>query len=389
MLKVDGSQAAQHEQIVSQVKRFVDEQVMPIATQLEHDNEFPGEIVEQMKEMGIFACTIPVEYGGLGLPYTTYIAVVEELARGWMSIGGVINTHMIGAHMIATFGTEEQKQRFLPRMATGEIRAALTITEPNTGSDVQAIRTKAVKDGDEYIISGNKMFVTNGRRADIYSVVVKTDPDAKPAYRGISLFIVEKEKTPGFVVGRDIDKIGYKGIDTTEVILDDARVPAANLLGGVEGQGFFQVMSGMEVGRLNVAGRAVGVARAAFEDAVHYAQQRETFGVKIGEHQAIQLKLADMYTKIQAARLLAQDAARKKDTGERSDMEVGMAKLFASETALEVSLEAMRIHGGYGYTKDMRVERYYRDAPFMAIAEGTNEIQRIVIARALLKQYAI
>lgn len=389
MLQLDSQQAEQHERIVGQVKRFVDEQVLPVATELEHNDEFPGVIVEQMKEMGIFACTIPQEYGGLGLPYQTYVAVVEQLSRGWMSIGGVINTHMIGAHMINTFGTEDQKQRFLPRMASGEIRAALTITEPNTGSDVQAIRTRAVRDGDTYVISGNKMFVTNGRRADIYSVLVKTDPTAKPAYKGISLFIVEKDTTPGFVVGRDIQKLGYKGLDTTEIHFDDARVPAANLLGGEEGQGFLQVMSGMEVGRLNVAGRAVGLAQAAFEDAIRYAQQRETFGQKIAEHQAIQLKLADMYTKITAARLLAQHAAQKKDSGERADMEVGMAKLFATETALEVSLEAMRVHGGYGYTKDMRVERYYRDAPFMAIAEGTNEIQRVVIARGLLRQYAI
>ncbi|MCX6023011.1 MAG: acyl-CoA dehydrogenase family protein [Chloroflexi bacterium] len=389
MLKVDGSQAEQHEQIVSQVRRFVDEQVIPVAQKLEHDDVFPGEIVEQMKDMGIFAVTIPQEWGGLGLPYITYVAIVEELARGWMSIGGVINTHMIGAHMINLFGTQDQKQRFLPRMATGEIRAALTITEPNAGSDVQAIRTRAVRDGDTYVLNGTKMFVTNGRRADIYSVLVKTDPDIRPAHRGMSMFIVEKEKTPGFVVGRDIEKIGYKGLDTTEILFDDAKVSADNLLGGVEGQGFVQAMSGLELGRVNVAGRAVGLARAAFEDAIRYAQQRETFGKPIAEHQAIQLKLAEMYTKITAARLLAQHAARKKDSGERADMEVGMAKLFATETALEVSLEAMRIHGGYGYTKDMRVERYYRDAPFMAIAEGTNEIQKTVIARSLLRMYQI
>lgn len=378
----------EQQQIVRTIRTFVEREVMPVASDYEHRDEFPEPLVNQMKELGIFACTLPEEYGGLGLSFLTYAAIVEELARGWMSLGGIINTHVIVAHMIDQFGTSGQKERFLPKMAAGDIRGALCLTEPNAGSDVQAIQTTAVRDGDDYVLNGNKMFVTNGRRAGVYAVLTKTDPQAKPAHRGMTMFLVERD-TPGFSVGRDIEKLGYKGVDTTELIFQDARVPADNLLGGDEGRGFQHAMSGLEVGRINVAARGVGLAQAAFEDAIRYAQQRRTFGRPIAEHQAIQIKLADMATKIEAARLLTYWAADKKDKGERSDLEAGMAKLFATEVANEVALEAMRIHGGYGYTKEMRVERYYRDAPVMVIAEGTSEIQKTVIARNLLRKYAI
>ncbi|MBI2911712.1 MAG: acyl-CoA dehydrogenase family protein [Chloroflexi bacterium] len=376
----------QQDPIVAEIRRFVEREVIPIASELEHRDEFPDSLFGAMKELGLFAIAVPEEFGGLNLSYRTYAAVVEEIARGWMSLGGIINTHVIACHMINHYGTTEQRQRFLPDMATGAKRAALTITEPNAGSDVQAIQSRAVRDGDDYVLNGTKMFITNGRRAHFYCAVVKTDPQVEPAHRGISLFLVDRE-TPGLIVGRNIPKLGYKGVETTEASFEDVRVPASNLLGGVEGKGFVHVMSGLEVGRINVAARAVGLSQAAFEDAIRYAQQRWTFGKPIAEHQAIQLKLADMATCIQAARLLTHWAADAKDRGERSDMAAGMAKLFATETALEVSLEAMRVHGGYGYTQDLRPERYYRDAPLMAIAEGTNEIQRLVIARNLLKAY--
>ena len=382
--RVQGEQ----QQIIAEVRRFIDREVIPVASELEHRDEYPAEIIEQMKGLGLFAMTIPEKYGGLGLSFTIYASVVEELARGWMSLAGAVNTHVIVAYMIQNYGTEEQRERFLPKMVTGEKRAAFCLTEPNAGSDVQAILTTATKRGDEYIINGSKMFITNGRRAGVYAVLTKTDRQANPPYRGMSVFLLEPG-TPGFSVGRDIEKLGYKGLETTELIFQDAPVPAANLLGGSEGQGFRQVMDGLECGRINVAARGVGLSRAAFEDAIRYAQQRHTFGQPIAEHQAIQFKLADMATKIEAARLLTIKAAEKKDLGERTDLEAGMAKLFSTETALEVTLDAMRIHGGYGYTKDLRVERYYRDAPLMAIAEGTNDIQRIVIARSLLRQYAI
>ena len=374
-------------QILDTVRRFVEREVIPVASTYEHADEYPTVLVERMKELGLFGATIPVEYGGLGLDYTTYALIVEELCRGWMSLSGVLNTHLMFAFVVNMHGTREQKERYLPAMARGEHRAALCLTEPHAGSDAQAIRTTAVRRGDHYVIDGAKMFITNARTATVYSLVAKTDPRADPPYSGISLFAAEKG--PGLTVGRDIDKIGYKGIETCEVSFEDYRVPAANLVGGTEGRGFQQVLSGLEVGRINIAARAVGVARAAFEDAIRYAQQRTTFGKPICEHQAIQLKLADMATKIEAARLLVQRAATMKDRGERCDLEAGMAKLFASETCQEVTLEAMRILGGYGYTKEFRVERYYRDAPLMIIGEGTNEIQRLVIARNLVQRYKI
>lgn len=375
------------EDVVATVRRFVEREVMPVASELEHRNEYPHALVERMKELGLFGATILPEYGGLGLDVTTYAMVVEELCRGWMSLSGVLNTHLMLAYMLRMHGTEDQKQRYLPAMARGEHRGALCLTEPHAGSDVQRIRTTAVRQGDVYILNGSKMFITNARYGTLYAIAAKTDKDADPPYRGISMFV--GEKGPGVTVGRDMEKLGYKGIETCEVNFEDYAVPATNLIGGKEGQGFSQVMDGLEVGRINIAARAVGVAKAAFAQAIKYAQQRETFGKPIAEHQAIQLKLADMATKIEAARLLTYQAAEKKDRGERCDLEAGMAKLFASETCLEVSTEAMRILGGYGYTNEFPVERYYRDAPLMIIGEGTNEIQRLVIARQLLQRYKL
>ena len=375
-------------QVIDTVRRFVEREVIPVASKYEHADEYPQPLVDRMRELGLFGATIPVEYGGLGLDYTTYAMIVEELCRGWMSLSGVLNTHLMFAYVLQMHGTPEQQARYLPAMARGEQRAALCLTEPHAGSDAQRIRTTAVRRGDHYVVNGSKMFITNARTATIYSLVAKTEPNADPPYKGISLFAAEKD-APGVTVGRQLDKLGYKGVETCEVSFEDFRVPAGNLVGGVEGRGFAQVMSGLEVGRINIAARAVGVAQAAFEDAIHYAQQRRTFGKPICEHQAIQLKLADMATKIEAARLLTRQAAAMKDRGERVDVEAGMAKLFASETCQEVSLEAMRILGGYGYVKEFPVERYYRDAPLMIIGEGTNEIQRLVIARSLVQRYKI
>ena len=375
-------------QVLDTVRRFVAREVIPVASKYEHADEYPQPLVDRMRELGLFGATIPAEYGGLGLDYTTYAMIVEELCRGWMSLSGVLNTHLMFAYVLQMHGTAEQKARYLPALARGEHRAALCLTEPHAGSDAQRIRTTAVRRGDHYVVNGSKMFITNARTATIYSLVAKTDPSADPPYKGISLFAAEKD-APGVTVGRQLDKLGYKGIETCEVSFEDFRVPAANLIGGAEGRGFGQVMSGLEVGRINIAARAVGVAQAAFEDAIRYAQERRTFGKPICEHQAIQLKLADMATKIEAARLLTRQAAGMKDRGERVDLQAGMAKLFASETCQEVSLEAMRILGGYGYMKEFAVERYYRDAPLMIIGEGTNEIQRLVIARSLVQRYKI
>ena len=375
-------------EIVRNVRRWVDEQVIPQADALEHAGEFPTAIHHDMCEMGIFGITFSEAYGGLGLSFETYSAVIEEIARGWMGLAGIINTNVIDGWIIEQHGTDEQKQRFLPGLGSGELQGCFTITEPNAGSDAQAIRTTATRDGDDYLLNGNKLFVTNGDRGDVYLAMTKTDPGANPRHRGISAFLVERG-TPGFSIARTIDKLGYKGPETAELFLEDARVPAANLLGGGEGRGFQQMISGLEIGRINVASRATGVAQAAFDHAIVYAQQRETMGRPIAEHQAIQLKLAEMATKIRAARLLTRDAARKKDSGERSDLDVGMAKLFATEVALECTLESMRVHGGVGYTKELPIERYYRDAPLMAVAEGTNEIQRLVIARRLLELYRV
>ncbi len=376
-------------QIVNMVRDFVRREVNPIADRYDNEDIYPHELVEPMREMGLFGITIPEEYGGLGLDYTTFAMIFEELSKGWMSVSGIIGTHHVLAHVVATGGTEEQKQRFLPRMASGEIRGGLGLTEPDAGSDVQGIRTTAVKDGEEYVLNGSKMFITNAENGTAFAVLAKTDTAVEPAYRGISCFVVEKPST-GFSVGRHLDKLGYRGIESCELVFEDCRVGADNLVGEEEGRGFRQVMSALETGRINVAARAVGVAEAALDAAIRYAQQRKTFGVPIAEHQAIQLMLADMATKVQAARLLTYDAAARKDAGqERIDLEAGMAKLYASEICQQVALDAMRIHGGYGFIKDYPVERYYRDAPLMIIGEGTNEIQKLVIARRLLQKYKI
>ena len=378
---------AEQRQILSTIRRFVEREVKPVASELEDRDEYPHALVERMKDLGLFGAIIPTEYGGMGLSFTTYALIIEEICRGWMSLTGVLNSHLLFAHILALFGTEEQKRRLLPAMASGEKRGGLALTEPHAGSDVQRIRTTAKRRGDHYLINGSKMFITNARHGNILAVAAKTDPDADPAYAGISLFAAEKG-APGLTVSRDIKKLGYKGLDTCELAFEDFPAPADALIGGEEGRGFKHVMGGLEVGRINVAARAVGVAQAAFEEAIRYAQQRETFGKPICEHQAIQLKLADMATKIEASRLLVRQAAEKKDAGERCDLEAGMAKLFASEACEEVALEAMRVLGGYGYTQEFPVERFYRDAPLMIIGEGTSEIQKLVIARNLLKKYA-
>jgi alkylation response protein AidB-like acyl-CoA dehydrogenase len=377
----------EQQQILDTVRRFVDREVIPTASSYEHEDAYPTPLVERMKELGLFGSTIPVEFGGLGLDVTTYAMIVEELARGWMSLSGVLNTHLMLAFVLRHFGSDAQRQRYLPAMARGEHRAALALTEPHAGSDVQRIRATAVRRGDHYVVNGTKMFITNAETATIFNLAAKTDPDADPPYKGISLFIAEKG--PGLTVTRKLDKLGYKGIETCEVVFEDYAVPAAQLIGGKEGEGFKQVLAGLEVGRINIAARAVGVARAALDASIRYSQQRKTFGKPICEHQAVQLKLADMATKIEAASLLTYSAAEKKDRGERCDLEAGMAKLFASETCQEASLEAMRIHGGYGYVTEFPVERYYRDAPLMLIGEGTNEIQRTVIARQLIERNKI
>jgi len=372
-------------QIVNLVREFVRRDVVPVASQLDKEDSAPLALIEQMKSLGLFGITVPEEYGGLGLDYTTFAMIFEEISKGFMSLSGAIGTHHIMTYALVHYGTEEQKRRFLPDLAAGRKRGGLALTEPGGGSDVANLQTTARRDGEEYVINGTKMFITNGRHGDSFCLLARTDRNATPKHRGLSAFIVEKGGS-GFRVGRDLDKLGYRGLDTCELVFEDYRVPAENLIGGAEGQGFGQVMSGLETGRINVAARAVGVAQAAFEASIRYAQQRQTFGSAIAQHQAIQLKLADMATKIQAARLLTYDAAAKKDRGERVDLEAGMAKLFASEVCQEVAMEAMRIHGGYGYIKDFPVERYYRDAPLMIIGEGTNEILRLVIARQLLRR---
>ena len=374
-------------QIVNMVRDFVRRDVLPIADEHDQKDIVPLDLIEKMKGMGLFGITVPEEWGGMGLDYTTFAMIFEEISKGWMSVGGIIGTHHIMTYVISNFGTEEQKSTFLPAMARGAMRGGLALTEPDAGSDVQSLSLDATKDGEEYVLNGTKMFITNGRHGDTFAVLARTDPNASPKHRGLSCFIAEKG--PGFEVGRDLDKLGYRGLDTCELIFKDYRVAADRLVGGEEGHGFQQVMSGLETGRINVAARSVGVATAAFEASIKYAQQRETFGKPISQHQAIQIKLADMATKIEAARLLTYQAAEKKDRGERVDLEAGMAKLFASEICAEVTLEAMRIHGGVGYIKDLPIERYYRDAPLMIIGEGTNEIQRLLIARQLLQRYAI
>ncbi|MBS1807859.1 MAG: acyl-CoA dehydrogenase family protein [Acidobacteria bacterium] len=371
--------------IVASIREFVARHVIPVASELEHKDEYPHEIVAGMKDLGLFGCNVPEEFGGLGLSYTTFAMIVEELSRGWMSIVGPIGTHSVICDIINRFGTDEQKQKYLPGLASGDRRGGLALSESDAGTDVQRLRTTATKVEGGYRINGSKMWITNGRYGNTFVLAAKTDPNTDPPYKGISAFIIEKGE--GFHVARDIDKLGYRGVETCELYFDNFFVPDANLLGGEENQGFKHVMTGLESERINVAARGVGLARAAFEDAIAYAQQRETFGKPISHHQTIQIMLAEMGTKIEAARLLTYSAAEKKDRGERCDLEAGMAKLFATETAQEVAWTAMRVHGGAGYAKDLNIERYYRDAPLLVIGGGTNELQKLIIAKGLLAKY--
>jgi alkylation response protein AidB-like acyl-CoA dehydrogenase len=374
--------------MLATVKKFLEREVAPVASELEHRNEYPTEIVERMKELGLFGANVPEEHGGLDLSYTVFAMIFEEISRVWMGLAGILGTHTVLCDVIARFGTDNQKRKFLPVLARGDKRGAICLSEPHAGTDLQAIKTTAARRGDHYYINGSKMWITNGRRAELMLILAKTDKEARPAHAGMSAFVAEKGE-PGLTVSRDIDKLGYKSLETCELLFEEFRVPADGLIGGREGEGFKHVMTGLEAERLNVAARGLGVARAAFEEAIKYAQQRRTFGKAICEHQAIQLKLADMATKIEASRLLIYAAAEKKDLGERCDLEAGMAKLFATEAAQECSLEALRIFGGNGYAKDFPVERYYRDAPLLIIGGGTNELQRLIIAKNLLKKYSI
>jgi alkylation response protein AidB-like acyl-CoA dehydrogenase len=367
------------------LRDFVNREIRPVAQDWEDSGRYPAEIVETMREMGLFGLTIPEEYGGLGADMVSFALAFEEISKGWMGIAGILGSHSLSCWMIARHGTEEQKSRYLPDLAAGVRRTGIALTEPDAGTDLQGISTTAVRDGDDYVLTGRKTWITNARHADPLPVLCKTDPSATPAHRGMSVFLVD---AGSFTVERDLPKLGYKGTESCEVLLDGARVPAANLLGGVEGRGMQQVLSGLETGRINVAARALGVAQAAYDEALRYAGQRHAFGKPIGDFQAVQLKIAEMASQVQAARLLVYWAASRADGGHRVDMEAGMAKTFASEAAMTCALSAMQVHGGYGYSKEFVVERLYRDAPLMMIGEGTNDIQRIVIARALLSGQA-
>ncbi|CAO5232952.1 acyl-CoA dehydrogenase family protein [Frankia sp. AgKG'84/4] len=381
--------------ILAAVRTFVDKEILPNAGDLERKDEYPEEIINHMKDMGLFGIMIPEEYGGLGESLLTYALVVEEIARGWMSVSGVINTHFIVAYLVLQHGSEEQKARLLPRMATGDVRGAFSMSEPGCGSDVSAITTRATRDGDDYVINGQKMWLTNGARSGVVATLVKTDEGADSVYKNMTTFLLEKE--PGFGTHEGIsipgklEKLGYKGVETTEMILDGHRVPASAILGGADqaGRGFYQMMDGVEVGRVNVAARACGIMIRAFELGIAYAQQRRTFGHQIADHQAIAFKLAEMATKVEAGHLMMVSAARKKDSGQRNDVEAGMAKYLASEYCYEVTTDSFRIHGGYGYSKEYEIERLYREAPFMLIGEGTSEVQKRIISRALLKDYRL
>jgi len=382
------------EEILKTVRAFVEAEILPVATELEHRDEYPTEIVEGLKELGLFGLMIPEEYGGLGESLLTYALCVEEIARGWMSVSGIINTHFIVAYMLLQHGTDEQKQKYLPRMATGEVRGAFSMSEPGCGSDVSAIKTKATRAGDGYVINGQKMWLTNGGSSNLVAVLVKTDEGADSVYKNMTTFLVEKE--PGFgevdkglTVPGKIEKMGYKGVDTTELVFDGYAIDGAQILGGVPGKGFYQMMDGVEVGRVNVAARGCGVARRAFELGIAYAQQRETFGKKIADHQALLFRLADMAVKVEAAHELMVKAARKKDSGSRNDFEAGVAKYLASEYCAQVVEDSFRIHGGYGYSKEYEIERLYREAPMLLIGEGTADIQRMIIGRRLLEDYKL
>lgn len=383
---------AERDEIVATVRRFVEREVVPTASRYDLDDVYPAELVDGMRALGLFGCTIAPRWGGLGIDLRTYVRIVETLSWGWMSTSGFLNTHVMVAGMIATHGTDDQKERYLPRMATGELRAAYSLSEPDAGSDVASIRTRAVRDGDDWVVNGSKMWLTNGLHAGLVAALVCT-ADTDPPHRGMSVLLIEKEPGApvdrGITVGEHIGKLGYRGIETVPLHFDDHRVPTADLLGGVDGHGFAQVMSAVEVGRINIAARAVGVAQRAFDESIRYAQQRHTFGRPIAQHQAIQFKLAEMGTRLHAARLVTTDAATKRDRGDRCDLEAGMAKYFASETCWEICQEALRIHGGNGYAQEYPIERLYRDAPLMIVGEGTNEIQKMVIGRRLLEQHAL
>ena len=371
--------------IVDTVREFVDREVVPVARKLEHANTYPEQLIEAMKRLGIFGLAIPEPWGEAHVSTPCYALVTEELARGWMSLAGAMGGHTVVAKLIQLYGTDEQKDRCLPAMATGQIRATMALTEPGGGSDLQAIRTTARPDADGFLVNGSKTWITNARRSGLFALLCKTDPAAQPTHAGMSILLVEHG--PGFTVSRDIPKLGYKGVESCELAFDDFRVPRTALLGSEQGQGFAQMMRGLEIGRIQVAARAVGVGRAALEDSIRYAQQRESFGQPIWKHQSIGNYLADMVTKLTAARQLVLYAARRFDSGQRADMEAGMAKVFASETAMEIALDAVRIHGGYGYSTEFDVERYFRDAPLMIVGEGTNEIQRNIIVRQLIDRY--
>jgi len=372
--------------LLASIDRWVERDVKPVVKQFDHADEWPAKIVEQMQEFGLFGATVSQEYGGLGLPAKTYAKIVMKISAEWMAITGIFNSHLMLALALEKFGTDEQKQRWLPRLASGKLRGGLALTEPDAGTDLQGLRMTARRDGDHYVINGTKTWISNGIKGSIFALLVKTDPEAMPRHKGMSLFVAEKG--PGFTTGRKLEKLGYKSIDSAELIFTDYRISKDNLIGGVEGQGFYQATGGLELGRINVAARGVGIAEGALELAAAYAATRKTFGKPISEHQAIQLKLGEMATRARAARLLTLDAADKFDGGERCDMEAGMAKYFSSEAALENSIESMRIHGAYGYSKEYDIERLYRDAPLTCIGEGTNEMQRIIIAKQLMKRRA-
>jgi alkylation response protein AidB-like acyl-CoA dehydrogenase len=374
---------AEEAALLEAIERWLEKEVRPKVMRLEHDDIYPHELVGQMKEMGLFGAVLDPQYGGLGLSASTYSKIVMKIASVWMSLTGIFNSHLMMAMLVEKFGTAEQKARFLPRMAAGELRGALGLTEPDAGTDLAAIRTRAVREGDHYVVNGTKTWISNGIEGNCCAVLVRTDPKAQPPRKGLSMFIMEKG--PGFRASRKLEKIGYKGIDSAELVFENFSVPAANLIGG-EGQGFYCAVSGLELGRINVAARGAGIAKAALDESVRYAQLRKTFGKPIGQHQAIQLKLGEMATRFEAARLLIEQAAQAYDAGRRCDMEAGMAKYFASEAGLENALEAMRIHGAYGYSKEFPIERLVRDAPLMCIGEGTNEMQRIIIARQLIER---
>ena len=393
LCETEGLSEDQNE-ILKAVRSFVEKEILPVATELEHADTYPQEIVDGLKELGIFGLMIPEEYDGLGESLLTYALCVEEIARGWMSVSGVINTHFIVAYMLMQHGTEEQKRKYLPRMATGEVRGAFSMSEPGLGSDVSAIKTKAVKDGEDYVIDGQKMWLTNGGTSTLVATLVKTDEGADSVYKNMTTFLVEKEPgfgetAPGLTIPGKIDKMGYKGVDTTEAVFEGHRVSAEQVLGGEPGKGFYQMMDGVEVGRVNVAARACGIALRAFELGIAYAQQRETFGKPIAQHQAIMFRLAEMATKVEAAHAMMVKAARLKDKGERNDVEAGMAKMLAAEYCNEVVEDSFRIHGGYGYSKEYEIERLYREAAFMLIGEGTSDIQKMIIGRRLLQDYKL